>query len=229
MNERVRVLIVDDHSVVRQGVKAFLELQETLEVVGEAESGENALALVERLRPDVVILDLLMAGMNGIETTRRIKAVSPDARVVILTSHLGEEQIVPAIRAGAVSYLFKSVTPRELVEAVVRAAKGETTFSLDVASRLVHSLGPDAPQTTGQEALSPREMDVLRLIAEGLSNQAIGERLFISEKTVKSHVGNLLGKLGLTDRTQAAIFAWKNGLVEFSSRAASPELRLKSE
>lgn len=227
MNERIRVLIVDDHSVVRQGVKAFLELQETLEVVGEAESGESALALVERLRPDVVILDLLMAGMNGIETTRRIKAVSPDARVVILTSHLGEEQIVPAIRAGAVSYLFKSVTPRELVEAVVRAAKGETTFSLDVASRLVHSLGPDAPKTTGPEALSPREMDVLQLIAEGLSNQAIGERLFISEKTVKSHVGNLLGKLGLTDRTQAAIFAWKNGLVEFSPRA--PELRLKSE
>ena len=214
MTEPITVLIVDDHQVVRQGVRAFLESQPDIAVVGEAESGEVAIQLAAEHAPDVVLMDLLMPGMDGIAATQQVKQVSPRTQVIVLTSYHQDEHIFPAIRAGALSYLLKEAGPQELVEAVRKAARGEAVLHPRVAARLVQELhgarhDVDNPLTT----LSDRELDVLRLIADGLSNIEIAKRLVISEKTVKSHVSNILGKLHLVDRTQAAVFAWREGVV----------------
>jgi NarL family two-component system response regulator LiaR len=215
MSEKITALVVDDHWVVRQGVISFLGLHPHIEVVGEAESGEKAVELCERFAPDVVVLDLLMAGMNGVETTRRIKEVSPRSQVIVLTSHHDNEYVLPAIEAGALSYLLKDVSPAELVVAVEKAAAGEAALHPRIASHIVGGLRAAANRPKGKaDDLTNREREILELIAQGMSNMEIGERLFISEKTVKSHVGNILGKLRLTDRTQIAIYAWRNRLVK---------------
>jgi NarL family two-component system response regulator LiaR len=214
--ERITVLIVDDHAVVRQGVRAFLDTRAEIEVVGEAESGRKAVELCAEHAPDVVLLDLLMPEMNGVETARQIKAVSPRSQVVILTSHHSDEHLLPSIRAGALSYLLKDVSPPELVTAVQKASRGEAVLHPRIAAQIVENL-QNNPARTEQNplmTLSRRESEVLRLIAEGLPNAQIAERLFISEKTVKSHVGNILSKLHLADRTQAAVYAWRSGFVE---------------
>lgn len=214
--ERITVLIVDDHAVVRQGVRAFLDTRAEIEVVGEAESGRRAVELCAEHAPDVVLLDLLMPEMNGVETARQIKAVSPRSQVVILTSHHSDEFLLPSIRAGALSYLLKDVSPPELVAAVEKASRGEAVLHPRIAAQIVENL-QDNPARAEQNplmTLSRRESEVLRLIAEGLPNAQIAERLFISEKTVKSHVGNILSKLHLADRTQAAVYAWRSGFVE---------------
>jgi two-component system, NarL family, response regulator LiaR len=214
MSNSVTVVIVDDHFVVREGVRALLETQPDISIVGEAASGVEAVRLCADYAPDVVLMDLLMPGLNGVEATRQIKQISPRSQVIVLTSYHEDEHILPAIRAGALSYLLKEAGPDELLAAVQKAARGETTIHPRVAAKMMRTLqGAGAKEENHFDDLSKRELEVLRLVAEGLSNAAIGEALFISEKTVKSHVGNILSKLHLTDRTQAAVYAWRRRLV----------------
>lgn len=211
---QITLLIVDDHIVVRQGLRTFLETRPELDVIGDAASGEEALSLVEKYAPDVALVDLIMPGMDGVEVTRRIRAVSPRTQVIIFSSFYKDEHIFPAIRSGALSYLLKDARPEELVEAVHKAAAGEAVLDPKVAARIVQEIQGRTEQGVNPFAeLSERELEVLRLIASGLPNQAIAEQLVISEKTVKSHVSNILSKLHLSDRTQAAVYAWSKGIV----------------
>ena len=215
MSDIITIALVDDHSIVRQGVRALLETQGDISIVGEASSGDEGVRLCAEQAPDVVLMDLVMPGMNGVEATRQIKQVSPRTQVIVLTSYHEDEHIMPAIRAGALSYLLKDISPAELLAAVRKAAEGETTIHPHVAARMMQSLqGAESQEASPFADLSKREIEVLRLIADGLPNSAIAESLFISEKTVKSHVGNILSKLHLADRTQAAVYAWRRGLVE---------------
>ena len=214
MDEQISVLIVDDHALVRQGVRAFLKTQPDIVVVAEAESGEVAARMAAEYVPDVVLMDLLMPGMDGVEATQQIKLVSPRTQVVVLTSYHQDEHVFPAIKAGALSYLLKDASPHELVDAVRKASRGEVVLHSRVAARIVQELhgarqGEDDPIAS----LSERELEVLRLIADGMNNTEIADHLVISQKTVKSHVSNILGKLHLADRTQAAVFAWREGVV----------------
>jgi two-component system, NarL family, response regulator LiaR len=214
MNETITVLLVDDHALVRRGVRAFFETLEGISVVGEAESGEEGVEKATTLAPDVVLLDLILPGIDGVEATRRIRAASPRTQVILLTSFHDDAHVLPAIRAGALSYLLKDVGPDELGQAVRRAARGEATLHPRVAAQVMASLSqPPAPALPGP-GLTEREVEVLGLIADGRSNAEIAERLFVSEKTVKSHVSNILGKLHLADRTQAAVWAWREGFKE---------------
>ena len=214
MNEPITVLLVDDHAMVRQGVRAFLETQNNIAVVAEAGSGEEAVRLATEHAPDVALVDLIMPGMDGVEATRRLTARSPRTNVVVLTSYHDDEHVFPAIRAGALSYILKEVGPDELADAVRKAAVGEAVLHPQVAARVVRELhGARRDEPNAFHALSERELEVLKLIAEGLSNAEISNRLFISEKTTKSHVSNILSKLHLADRTQAAVYAWREGVV----------------
>jgi NarL family two-component system response regulator LiaR len=214
MAELITVLLVDDHAVVRQGVRAFLQTQPDIQVAGEADSGAAAVALVQEHAPDVVLMDLIMPGMDGVEATRRVKQISPRTQIIILTSYHEDEHIFPAIRAGALSYLLKDVGPAELAGAVRMATRGDAQLHPRVAARVVQELhGARQDSLNPFAELSERELEVLRLIAAGLSNTDIAERLVLSEKTVKSHVSNILGKLHLADRTQAAVYAWREGVV----------------
>jgi NarL family two-component system response regulator LiaR len=211
---RISILIVDDHSIVRQGVRAFLEAQADLYVVGEAESGEQAVHLVQKYMPDIVLMDLLMPGMNGVDATRLVKHASPRSQVIVLTSYYEDEDIFPVLRAGAISYTLKDIHPTELVEAVRKAAQGESVLHPRVASRIIQEVREFKPVVPAAFlALTERELDVLRLIAGGESNATIAEKLVLSEKTVKGHVSNILSKLHIVDRTQAAVFAWQQGLM----------------
>jgi two-component system, NarL family, response regulator LiaR len=212
MTEPVTVLIVDDHAVVRRGIRALLEAEGGFEVVGEAGSGGEAVLLAADLAPDVVLMDLVMPEMDGVAATRLVKQESPRSQVIVLTSYHEDEHIYPAIRAGALSYLLKSVGLEELTEAVRKAARGEAVLHPHVAARLVQELHGENQETHMLYAsLSERERQVLGLIADGLSNAQIADQLVITERTVKSHVNNILGKLQVADRTQAAIFAWREG------------------
>lgn len=214
MRDAISVLLVDDHAVVRQGVRAFLATQPDLNVVGEAGSGEEGVKLAAQHVPDVVLMDLVMPGMDGVEATRQVKRVSPRSQVVVLTSYHEDEHIFPALKAGALSYILKDVNSQELAEAVRKAAAGEAMLHPRVAARVIKELqGTPRESVNAFHELSDREMEVLRLIAEGLSNAEIAAKLVLSEKTVKGHVSNILGKLHLADRTQAAVFAWREGVV----------------
>lgn len=219
MSDAISVLIVDDHAVVRHGIQALLEAEGGFAVVGEVGSGGEAVLVAADLAPDVVLMDLVMPEMDGIVATRLLKQQSPCSRVIVLTSYHDDEHIFPAMRAGALSYLLKGVGLDELTEAVRKAARGEATLHPHVAARLVSEL-QSAIDGSGKRGtsmlytlLSEREREVLSLIAEGYSNARIAERLVISERTVKSHVNNILGKLQVTDRTQAAIYAWREGIM----------------
>jgi NarL family two-component system response regulator LiaR len=214
MIDKISLLITDDHALVRQGIRAFLELQPDLNVIGEAGSGEEAVRMAAELVPDVVLMDLVMPGIGGVEATRQVKQVSPHSQVIVLTSYHEDEYIFPALRAGALSYVLKDVGPDELADTVRKAARGESVLHPRVASRVVEELrGTRRDMPNLFTDLSDRELDVLRLIADGLSNAEIADKLIISEKTVKGHVSNILGKLHMMDRTQAAVFAWQQGLV----------------
>jgi NarL family two-component system response regulator LiaR len=214
MTEPITILIVDDHDIVRQGARAFLEAQPDLHVVGEAASGEEAVRMMQDLIPDVVLMDLILPGINGIEATRTVKRISPRSQVVVLTSFYEDDQIFPALRAGAISYTLKDIHSTELAEIIRKAARGESTLHPRVAARVVQEVRSAKPQVPSAFAdLTERELEVLRLIAEGDSNAAIAERLVLSEKTVKGHVSNILSKLHTADRTQAAVFAWQQGLM----------------
>ena len=217
----VRVAIADDHAVVRQGLRTFLELQDDMEVVGEAADGEEAVALVEAAAPDVVLLDLVMPRVDGLEAIRMIRERCPATRVLVLTSFADDHTVLPAVRAGAAGYLLKDVQPAELAEAIRTVHAGEARLAPSVATRLVEQLaaedGEGAPAGgagahRGHE-LTPRELEVLAELARGRANKAIAFRLGVSERTVKTHVSNILGKLGFTDRTQAAVYAVEHGLV----------------
>jgi NarL family two-component system response regulator LiaR len=210
----ISILLVDDHAVVRSGVRAYLETQPDLQVAGEASSGEEAVRLAAELVPDVALMDLAMPGMDGVDAIRALRAASPRTQVIVLTSYHDDGHIFPAVRAGALSYLLKDIGADELAEAVRAAARGEAVLHPRVASRLMLELRGGQEEIHRQLAgLSNREMEVLRLIAEGMSNADIAARLVLSEKTVKGHVSNILGKLQLADRTQAAVLAWKKGIV----------------
>ena len=210
----ITVLLVDDHKVVRQGVRAFLDIQPDLSVLAEAENGTEAIALAREHAPDVILMDLIMPGMDGVEATRQVKKVSPRSQVIVLTSYHQDEHIFPAIRAGALSYLLKDVEPAQLADAIRKAAVGEAVLHPRIASRVVQEIhGSRQDEFNPFTELSERELDVLKLIADGQSNAKIAESLFISPKTVKSHVSNILSKLHLGDRTQAAVYAWREGVV----------------
>jgi two-component system, NarL family, response regulator LiaR len=214
MSDPITVLLVDDHELVRRGVKAFLETRPDITVVAEAGSGEEAVRLAAEHAPDVALMDLIMPGMDGVEATRLLTARSPRTSVVMLTSYHDDEHVFPAIRAGALSYVLKEVGPEELADAVRKAAAGEAILHPRVAARVVRELhGARRDEPNVFRELSDRELEVLKLIADGLSNAEIAGRLYVSEKTVKSHVSNILGKLHLADRTQAAVYAWRQGVV----------------
>jgi NarL family two-component system response regulator LiaR len=214
MSEAITVLIIDDHELVREGVRTFLQRMGDIQVVGEASSGREGLLLAERLAPDVALMDLVMPEMDGVEATRQLKRVSPSTQVIVLTSFDDDEHILPAIRAGALSYLLKSVGTVELVDAVRKAAQGEVVMSPRVAARVMRELRQEPGAKPALDTdLSERELEVLRLIAEGRSNTEIADQLVISEHTVKRHVSNILSKLHLADRTQAAVYAWREGMV----------------
>jgi NarL family two-component system response regulator LiaR len=207
----IRIVLADDHVLVRQGIRAFLETETDLAIVGEAADSDEAVALCAAQQPDVALLDMVMPGGGGIAATKAIRAASPNTAIVILSSFDDDAQVLPAIQAGALSYLLKDVGAEALVDAVRSAARNEATLHPRITSRVVNALQDLA--ATPPNPLSDREKDVLLLIAEGLSNQQIAGRLSIGEKTVKTHVSNILSKLGLDDRTQVAVYAWRHGMV----------------
>jgi NarL family two-component system response regulator LiaR len=209
----IRVLIADDHAVVRQGLRTFLELQEDIEVVADVADGEAALRAAVEHEPDVVLMDLVMPGMGGVEAIGALREVRPEARVLVLTSFLDDEKLFPAVRAGAAGYLLKDVEPAELVRAIRTVDAGEALLHPAVAARLMEEFA-ETERPVAEEALTAREREVLELIARGLPNKLIARDLQIAEKTVKTHVSSILSKLGLTDRTQAALYAVRRGMVE---------------
>jgi two-component system, NarL family, response regulator LiaR len=220
MADPIRILVVDDHAVVREGLRTFLALQDGFEIVGEAQDGEQALEQAERLEPDVILMDLVMPKLDGVSAMRELRARGgrgSKSRVIVLTSFLDDDRLVPALEAGAAGYLLKNSQPSELARAVRAAQSGEAVIDPTVAARLVHALS-DRPaarrEAASLEQLTRREREVLELIARGRSNKRIALELGISEKTVKTHVGHLLAKLGVNDRTQAAVLAVQAGLIE---------------
>jgi two-component system, NarL family, response regulator LiaR len=212
MTERITVVIADDHPVVRQGLRTFLDLQEDLEVVAEASDGEEAVARAVEFVPDVVVLDLVMPKMDGIEAIRGIRDASPSTRVLVLTSFLDDEKVLPAVKAGAAGYLLKDAEPGELANAIRTVTRGEALLHPTVAAKVVQELASRDRSPVAE--LTDRELEVLRLLARGLANKAIALELHVSEKTVKTHVSNILAKLHLADRTQAALFAVRERLVD---------------
>jgi NarL family two-component system response regulator LiaR len=214
MSDAITLILADDHSMIRMGLKAYFNTLPDIEVVGEAATGEEALSLVAQHLPDVVLMDLLMPGMGGIEATRKVRKISPSTQVIILTSYHEDEHIFPAIRAGALSYVLKDIDPDDLAEVIRRAHQNEAVLHPRIAARLVKEMQGSRNVTPNPYAdLTDREMDVLREIASGKSNREIAETLYIGEKTVKTHITNILSKLHLADRTQAAVFAWQEGIV----------------
>jgi NarL family two-component system response regulator LiaR len=214
-HHRTSILIADDHEVVRNGIRSYLETISDFQVVGEASSGEETLGLVAELIPDIVLLDLIMPGMDGIETTRRVKQISPRTQVVVLTSYHEDVHIFPALKAGAISYILKDMKMEKLVDVLHRAVQGEVTLHPRVAARVLQNIrGENSEEQPLFTELTDRETDVLKLIANGLTNSQIAEKLVISENTVKGHVSNILSKLHLADRTKVAVYAWQQGIVQ---------------
>jgi len=201
----IRVLIADDHAVVRQGLRSFLDLQDDIEVVAEAADGEQALAHAAELAPDVALVDLVMPRLDGIEVIRRLKEVAPATRAIVLSSFIEDDKLFPAVRAGAAGYLLKDVQPQELVTAIRTVHGGGSLLHPAVAARLMKEFATDP--------LTPREREVLALLGRGMPNKRIARELDVAEKTVKAHVSAILAKLGVDDRTQAALFAVREGLV----------------
>jgi two-component system, NarL family, response regulator LiaR len=209
-SDEIRVLIVDDHAVVREGLRAFLGMLPGIRISGEAANGAEAVRMVGSARPHVVLMDLVMPEMDGIEAIRRIHEAHPEVKLIALTSFAGDDSVFPAIKAGASAYLLKDVGPRELEEAIRATARGEIRLHPDITRRLMEGIAGTAASPQAEQALTAREQEVLACLGRGLSNKEIGSELFISEKTVKTHVSSILAKLDLSDRTQAALYAVKH-------------------
>ena len=216
MTEKITLILADDHAMVRKGLTAFLATAKDIEVMAVASCGTEVVAGVKKHAPDIVLLDLFMPDQPAVETVRQIKKLSPRSQIIMVTSHEGDEYVVPMMQAGATSYILKDTSPEDLIRAVRKAAAGESTLSPRIAKALVTVVTQTRAAKTQEsllhEDLTEREMEVLHCIAEGLPNMDIAARLNISEKTVKSHVSNILSKLYLTDRTQAAVYAWREGI-----------------
>lgn len=210
MADPIRVLLVDDHAVVRQGLRSFLEVQTDMQVVGEAASAAEGVEQASRLVPDVVLMDLVMPTGDGVDAIRTLREVAPGVRVLVLSSYLDDARVFAAVQAGAAGYLLKDIQPDALADAIRQVHRGLPALDPQIASRLMHGMANPSLSVN----FTQRERQVLKLVAEGLSNREIGSRLFISEKTVKTHVSNLLQKLGVADRTQAALLAVRRRLVE---------------
>ena len=211
-SEPIRVLLVDDHAVVREGLRTFLELQDGIEVVGDSADGEEGVEAARRLQPDVIMMDLVMPKLDGVSAMRLLRERLPETRVIVLTSFLDDDKLLPALRAGAAGYLLKNAEPQEVVRAVRAAHAGEALIDPVVAARLVETLAADG-EVDPIDRLTAREREVLVLIARGYANKRIALELDLAEKTVKTHVGHVLAKLGVSDRTQAAIAAVRAGLL----------------
>lgn len=207
----IRVMVVDDHEMVRKGLISYLLTEPDIELVAEASSGREAVRIAREKRPDVILMDLIMEDGNGIEATKEIMSFYPECKIIIITSYYDDEQVFPAIEAGALSYLLKTARADEVISAIRKAIKGETVIEPKVANKMLNRLRPK--ERMPHDDLTEREMEVLMLIAEGMTNQEISEELFIGIKTVKTHVSNILNKLNVQDRTQAAIYANRHGLV----------------
>jgi two-component system, NarL family, response regulator LiaR len=216
MMDKIQVLIADDHRMVREGLKAFLAPQEDIEVIGEARDGAEAVSQAEKLAPDVILLDLIMPKMDGILATKEIKAQNPNARILIITSFAEDEKVMAALKAGATGYLLKDSSPDELRSAILQVFAGESSLSPKIARMLINGFHPITSQTlttSCEQILTPREQDILKMIAAGFSNQEIAEKLILSVWTVRTHVTHILNKLGLENRTQAALLALKEGII----------------
>ncbi|WP_405103291.1 response regulator [Oceanobacillus sp. FSL H7-0719] len=207
----VRVVVVDDHEVVRKGIIAYLTTESNIEVVGQASSGNASLPIIKSEKPDVVLMDLMMEDGNGIEATQKIMAFYPDCRIIILTSFYDDEQIFPAIEAGAFSYILKTSSASEIVDVIMKAAKGENVIEPKVAGKMMSNFRKSDKKL--HDDLTERELEVLLCIGNGMTNQEISEKLYIGIKTVKTHVSNILSKLGVKDRTQAAVYVHRNHLI----------------
>lgn len=212
-SEKIAVVLVDDHAIVRQGLRTYLELQPDIEVVGEASDGREAVGVVRDLLPDIVLMDLVMPNSDGVEATRAITGMAPSTRVIVLTSFSEDEKVFASIKAGAQGYLMKDVLPSDLVKAIRTVYKGEAQLDPEIARKLMHEFTNPQP-TAPRHDLTERELEVLRLIAHGKTNKDISEDLVLSEKTVKTHVSNILQKLHLSDRTQAAVYALRQKIVD---------------
>lgn len=210
----ITVLIIDDHEMVRIGLAAVLNTEEDIEVVGEAENGETGFRLAKEYRPDVVLMDLVMEGMDGVETTRRIMEELPDCRIIVLTSYLDDDKVYPVLEAGAFSYLLKTSRAPEIADAIRAAARGQSVLEPQVAAKIMSRFRKPQSRPLPHEDLTEREMEVLKLLAQGKSNQEIADELSIGVKTVKYHLTNLFSKLGVEDRTQAAIYAHRHKLAD---------------
>jgi NarL family two-component system response regulator LiaR len=212
MSNRIRILVTDDHAIIRKGIRAMLEIVPDMEVVGEAADGQTGVAQAAALRPDVILMDLVMPEMDGIEAIRQIKVQQPEARILVLTSFAGDDKVFPAIKAGALGYHLKDSDPEELVQAIRQVHRGEASLHPMIARKLLQELARPLEQPPTPDPLTQRELEVLRLVAQGLDNQEIADRLVISEATVRTHVSNILSKLHLASRTQAALYALREGL-----------------
>ena len=219
----VRVLIVDDHAIVRKGIRALLSEAGGFEVVGEAENGQAAVLLAQETQPDVILMDLLMPGVDGIEATRQITSRQPESRILVLTSFAADNKVFPAIKAGALGYLLKDSSPDELVRAIRQVQRGEPSLHPTIARKLLQEIARPTEREPAPEALTARELEVLQLIAQGLSNQEIADRISVSESTVRAHVSRILGKLHLASRTQAALYAVREGLTDVDAASAQEE------
>jgi NarL family two-component system response regulator LiaR len=209
---RIRLMVVDDHTIIRKGIRAMLELVPDIELVGEAANGLEAIEQDKVLKPDVILMDLVMPGIDGIEAIRRIKLERPGARILVLTTFAGEEMVFPAIKAGALGYHLKDSSPEALTEAIREVSRGEAALHPVIARKVLHELSVLSERPPTADPLTPRELEVLNLLAQGYENREIADKLIISEATVRTHVSNILGKLHLASRTQAALYALKEGL-----------------
>jgi len=213
MTQVIRILVVDDHAVVREGLRAFISGKPDMELVGEAGDGQEAVLQARSLQPDVILMDLVMPGKNGIQAIQEIRGENPEARILVLTSFDEDYRVFSAVKAGALGYILKDSSPQELVEAIRCVYRGESSLHPAVARKLILGYSQDHETRPGTSALTEREVDVLKLVAHGLSNQEIAQQLHVGEGTVRFHVGNILSKLGLDNRTQAALYALREGLV----------------
>jgi two-component system, NarL family, response regulator LiaR len=209
---KIKVVVVDDHDMVRKGIISYLLTESNIEVVGEARSGNEGVQLVKKLKPDIVLMDLLMENGNGIMATKEILSFQPNCKVIIITSYYDDQQVFPALEAGAFSYLLKTATASEIVQAINKAVKGETIIEPKVANKMLNRFRTS--ERKPHDDLTERELDVLKCLGEGMTNQEISEDLFIGVKTVKTHVSNILSKLSVSDRTQAAVYANRNGILK---------------